>query len=165
MKHCEHRLAGLSLVEMLVVLLLVGALVSMSGLLLAPIVGTFMNAREASELMHESQLAMSRISRELTTITNVVSGTSVAITYDTLDSGGVAYRRTLAWSGAPGAPLLLNANTLMGGLQRFQLSYLDAVGAAAQSTWGVDSTLIEVALDTGVAGSIYTNRFYPRNLR
>jgi hypothetical protein len=143
----------------------VGALVAASGMLLAPMVQTFINAREATELMHESHLAMARISREFMTITNVVSGTSAGITYDTLDSGGSAHRRTLAWSGTPGAPLLLSGHTLMGSLQQFQLSYLDSVGATKQSSWGADSTIIEVVLDLGVQGSVYTNRFYPRNLR
>jgi prepilin-type N-terminal cleavage/methylation domain-containing protein len=164
MKLTSQRKTGLTLVEVLVALVLVGILVSVSGLLLAPLVQTFLNAHKASELMHQSQLAMARMSREFTTITNVVSGTSVAITYDTLDSSGGGHRRTISWDGA-GSPLRLNAKTLAGDVKLFTLSYVDGVGETPQSSWGADSAIIEVLLDMGTAGSIYTNRFYPRNLR
>jgi prepilin-type N-terminal cleavage/methylation domain-containing protein len=164
MKLTSQRKTGLTLVEVLVALVLVGLLVSVSGLLLAPLVQTFLNAHKASELMHQSQLAMARMSREFTTITNVVSGSSGAITYDTLDSSGDGHRRTISWDGA-GSPLLLNTNTLAGDVKLFTLSYVDGVGETPQSSWGADSKIIEVLLDMGAAGSIYTNRFYPRNLR
>jgi prepilin-type N-terminal cleavage/methylation domain-containing protein len=165
MKLTSQRKSGLSLIEVLVALVLVGLLVSVSGLLLSPLVQTFLNAHKASELMHQSQLAMARMSREFITITNVVSGSSSAITYDTLDSSGGGLRRTISWDGTAGSPLLLNANTLAGDVKLFTLSYVDGVGETPQSSWGADSTIIEVLLDMGAAGSIYTNRFYPRNLR
>ena len=165
MKLMSQRKSGVSLIEVLAALVLVGVSVSVSGVLLAPLVQTFLNAHKASELMHQSQLAMARMSREFTTITNVVSGSNGAITYDTLDSSGGGHRRTISWDGSAGSALLLNTSTLAGEVQLFRLSYVDSVGEAQQSSWGADSTIIEVLLDMGVAGSIYTNRFYPRNLR
>ena len=165
MKSASHKSSGLSLIEVLVALLLVGMLVAFTGALLAPMVETFLNAHQASELMYESQLAMARLSREFTTITNVASGSSMGIVYDTLDSSGVGHRRTVSWSGVAGESLLLNANVLVGAPQQFRLSYLDDINSTPQASWGNDSTIIEVLLDMGVAGSIYTNRFCPRNLR
>ena len=160
----KQNVAGFSLIELLAALLLVGVLVFFTGMFLAPVVQTFTNTRKATEIMHISQLAMARISRELTTITNVVSGNSVAITYDTLDSSGISHRRNMTWVGTSGSALLLNGHTLMDGLQQFRFSYLDAVGASHQSNWGTDSTIIEVFMHLGIAGSSYTNRFYPRNI-
>ena len=156
---------GFSLVELLVTLLLVAVLVTFTGFLLAPVIQVFLNAREASALLHESELGMARLSREFTTITNVVSASSSSITYDTLNSSGVAQRRTVSWAGNSGDPLLLNGHVLMGGLRLFGLSYLDSPTANPQSTWGANSSLIEVVLDLGVSGSVYTNRFFPRNIR
>jgi len=165
MKNQRQTIAGFSLVEVLAALLLVGIMVSFTGLLLGPIVQTFVNAREATEIMHSSQLAMARMSREFTTTTNVVSGDSLAITYDTLDSNGVSHRRNIAWSGSSGSALLLNGRMLIDDLKQFRLSYLDNVAASRQSSWGTDTTIIEVFMDIGSAGSSYTNRFYPRNIR
>ena len=165
MKTNRQKNRGFSLIEVLAVLLLVGVFVAFTGLLFGPVVQTFINARRATEIMHDSQLAMARISRELTTVTNVVSGSSLSITYDTLDSSGISHRRNIAWSGTPGSALLLNGNTLIDDLQQFSFSYLNNVGSPRQSSWGIDSTIIEVFMDIGIAGSSYTNRFYPRNIR
>jgi prepilin-type N-terminal cleavage/methylation domain-containing protein len=161
----SERRSGFSLVEVLGALLLVGMLAAFTGLLLAPMAGSYLQAREAGRLMQDGQLAMARVARELTTISNVVSSTRSSITYDTLDSAGASHRRTLAWSGAPGAPLVLAGHTLIDQLRRFDLSYMDSVGGTPQGSWGEASTIIEVVLDLGVAGSSYTNRLVPRNVR
>jgi prepilin-type N-terminal cleavage/methylation domain-containing protein len=163
MKNRRRSVAGFTLVEMLGAMVLVGMLAAFTGMLLAPMARTFLNTREAARLMQDSQLAMARIARELTTVSNVVSSSSTAIEYDTLDSEGLSHRRTLAWSGTDG-PLLLDGHTLFGALHRFELSYMDTVEADPEISWDSESTIIEVVLDLGVAGSVYTNRLYPRNI-
>mgnify|MGYP002725646090 CR=1 FL=1 len=165
MKTKRQRQSGMTLIEILVSLLIVGVLVGVSGLLLSPLIQGFLNARQATELLHQGQIGMARIVRELTTVTNVVSGNSVSITYDTLDSTGVAHRRSISWGGSSGDALLLSGNTLIDDVARFQLSYLNSLGAAKLSSWGADSSIIEVVIDFGVHGSVYTNRICPRNLR
>ncbi len=157
--------SGFSLVEVLGALLLVGILAVFTGMLLAPMAGAFLQAREAGRLMQDGQLAMARVARELTTVSNVVASSSVSITYDTLDSAGGSHRRTLEWAGSAGDPLVLAGHTLIGQLREFDLSYMDTVEGTPQTSWGADSTIIEVVLDLGAAGSSYTNRLVPRNVQ
>jgi prepilin-type N-terminal cleavage/methylation domain-containing protein len=161
----SERRSGFSLVEVLGALVLVGMLAALTGMLLAPMVGSYLQAREAARLMQDGQLAMARVARELITVSNVVSSTRTSITYDTLGSDGASHQRTLAWSGTPGAPLTLAGHTLIGQLRRFDLSYMDSAEGAPQGSWGDASAIIEVVLDLGAAGSSYTNRLVPRNVR
>ena len=155
---------GFTLVEIIVALVLAGVLVSMTGLLLAPLVHTSLQARRSADILYSSQLAMARFAREFTTTSNVVSGTASAITYDTLDSSGNAHRRTISWGGTPGGAVRLEGQVLIDDVQAFRMSYFDDVSATGQDSWGTDSTIIRVSLDMGVAGSVYTNRFFPRNV-
>jgi prepilin-type N-terminal cleavage/methylation domain-containing protein len=163
MRGTRSRASGFTLIEVVVTLVLAGALLVLTGLVLAPMVEVSLQARESADILYSSQLAMARLAREFTATSNVVSGASSSITYDTLDSTGASHRRTISWSGS-GAPLLLEGSVLLDGVTTFQLSYLDDVASTPVASWGADSTIIQVVLDMGVGGSVYTNRFFPRNI-
>ncbi len=155
---------GFTLIEVIAVLLLVGILVLASTIALLPMVEGFMQASRNVDAAQKSHLAMSRIVREITTITNVVAGSRNTLTYDFLDPSGASLRRTLTWSGDAGAPLTLNGVPISDDVAGFEFRYYTHSGGTATPVWTDESMLIEVVLSTRSGGDTYTNRIRPRNI-
>lgn len=153
-----------TLIETVAVLLLVGVLTLSATVALVPMAEAFLQAKQNAEAMQKSGLAAARITRELTTITNVVSGTDRTIQYDLLDEQGAPRHHVMAWSGTAGAPLLLDNVTLLDDVQHFELRYYDMPGEAAHSAWMPTSREIEVELGLRAAPATYTLRIRPRNV-
>ncbi len=154
---------GFTLIEVVAVLLLVGLLVLASTIALLPMVEGFMQVRRNVDAAQKSQLAMGRIVREFTTISNVVSSTQQLITYDYLDPAGATHRRTLTWGGA-GSPLTLNGVALSDDVGQFELRYYARPDGAPAYTWNPQSRIVEIILGTASTGDIYTNRVRLRNI-
>lgn len=155
---------GFTLIELIVVLLLVGILVMSAAISLLPMSEALALARTNASVAQKSRLAFARLSREFTTITNVVSGAARSFSYEFLDPDGNPHLHTLVWSGTPGDPLQLDGAPLSDDIADFELSYYDAPGGTAQAAWTADSRLIEMVMESRATGDRYTNRIAPRNI-
>lgn len=159
--------SGFTLIEVVAVLVLIGVLAVSTVVSLLPMAEGFVLARRNADAARKAQHAMGRITGEFTTITNVLSGTGNAITYDFLEASGGAFlprRRTLARSGPA---LLLDGIALSDDVGHFELRYYDDSDPSAtpRSSWvGGTSRLIEVILESAASGDRYTNRIAPRNI-
>ncbi len=155
---------GFTLIEMVATLLLVAILAVSVAISLLPMAQSLMQVRDNASTVQKARLAMSRMSREFTTITNVVAGDSHSISYVFLDPSATPHPRTLSWGGAPGDPLQLEGVSLSDDVSDFELRYYAEVGASPQSSWQADSRIIEVLLRSQAVGTVYTNHIVPRNI-
>ena len=148
--------AGFTLIEMIAVLILVSILVSSATLSFVPMAEALTQVRTNTRAMQKSRLAMGRLTREFTTITNVVASGSGAITYDFLVPNGNWYavrRHTLSWSGSAGAPLLLEGVPLSDDVANFSLSYAPG-----------PPPVIGILLQSQEGGQAFSTGIAPRNM-
>lgn len=149
---------GFTLIELLVVLLLAALLVGAFTAVLVPATEGLTLVRRNTEAAQKAQFAMTRMVREMGALTNIVSGTGTAITYDFVDPDGNNRRSTLAWAGA-GQPLTLNTIPLSDDVAQFALRYYTSPSATPATTWGPTMRQLEIVLQSATAGSmIYSNR-------
>lgn len=149
---------GFTLVEMAATLLLVGILAVSVTISLLPMSQALMQVRDNSAAAQKARLAMARITREFTTISNVVARSPSAITYDFLvptNNTFVSLRHTLSWNGTdlmlqPGAAA---AVPLSDDVANFSLGY--ELGPPL---------VIAVVLESRAGGNSYSNRIAPRNM-
>ena len=161
----EHdRRAGFTMIELIAVIVLVGALTIAAGMVMIPMVNAMRVAQQNVDSLQKAQFALARITRELTTVSNVVSGTARAMTYDTLDSTGQPHRHTLAWSGTAGEPVTLDGAPLTDDVSQFGLSYFAAPGSTPASTWSASLPNVRVVLGLGNTPMTFTNGVHMRNL-
>ncbi len=152
---------GVTLIELTVAVLLVGLLALSFALSVVPVTEGVLLARRHGDAAQKAQLAVGRMVRELTAVTNVVSGTAQAFVYDTVDISGAGHRRTLSWSA--GNPLLLDGVALSDDVLSFQIRYSATPGAAAQSAWTPPARLLEFVLQSASDPfMMYTNRVFLR---
>ena len=154
---------GMTLIEMVAVLLLLGILALSLVLAVVPVTQGLLMARGSVNASQKSHLALTRLVREFTAITNVVSGTGQSLVYDFRDSAGVGHRRTVNWSA--GGALTLEGVPLTDDVAAFALRYYEGPGEAAQNNWSAAMRMVEIVLQSDSVGAIvYTNRVYLRGL-
>ena len=156
---------GFTLIEMIAVLLIVGVLALATTSALAPIAEGYLQARDNADSAQTLAFATARLSREFSSITNVISGTARTITYDHLDQDGLLRRRTLAWSGTAGAPLTLDNVALLDDIGDLEFRYYTAPGLPAQAAWTATSREIETSIRLVSDVNPCVLRIRPRNLR
>lgn len=154
---------GFTLIEVVAVLLLVGVLALASTIGMVPVVDAFLQVRQNAESAQKTHLALERIAREFTTITEVIAADAQAITYDFLDPEGVAHRRQLIWEGS-GMPLRLNGVPLSNDVGHLELRYYPAPDGVGRASWAEDCCLIELFLRPEAGPDRYRIRVQPRNL-
>ena len=145
-----------TLIEVVATLLLVAILAVSVAISLLPMAQGLMQVRDNTAAAQKARLAMARIAREFTTITNVVSSGSGAITYDFLVPNGNWYavrRHTLSWSGSAGAPLLLEGVPLSDDVANFSLSYAPG-----------PPPVIGILLQSQEGGQAFRTGIAPRNM-
>ena len=152
-----------TLIEVIAVILLTSVLVLASSIALLPLVEGFFQVGRKSDLAQKTNLALERIVREMTTITNVVSGSQTSIAYVFLDPAGAPQSRTLSWEGA-GTALALNSVPLLDGVELFRLRYYATPSGAPGGAWTPAMRLVEITLDVESGAVPYTTRVKPRNL-
>jgi len=155
---------GFSLIELIAVLLLVGVLAASATISLLPVAEGLAQVRRNATTMQKSRLALARLTREFTTITNLISGGARTMVYDFLDLAGTPRQHTLSWSGVAGESLMLEGVPLTDDVADFELRYYDYPGTAAQAAWTTNSRLVEIVLESLETGDRLTNRIAPRNL-
>ena len=156
---------GFSLIELVAVLLLVGVLATAATVSLLPVAEGLMQVRLNATTMQKSRLAYARLTRELTTITNVAAGGVHSLQYVFLDPARTPHARTLTWGGNSGDPLLLNGVPLTDDVADFQLHYYHLPDDGSYSTiWSTNSRIIEVILQSQGTGDLLATRLVPRNI-
>lgn len=154
---------GYTLIEVVAVLLLLGVLAASTAVSLVPVAEGLLQVRRSARAMQKSRLAIVRLSREFTTITNVTASGPRDLAYEFLDPSGATQPRTLSWGGAPGDDLTLNGVPLTDDVGFFELRYYPH-GGAAQAAWSTNCQLIELVLTNQTADFGFINRIAPRNL-
>ena len=151
---------GFTLIEIVATLLLVALLAVSAVISMLPMTQGLMQVRDNVAAAQKARLALARLSREFTTISEVVSSGPHAITYDFLVPAGAWYatvRHTLSWSGTPGDPLLLEGVALSDDVADFSLNLYDAAGAP--TNW-----VLDVVLRSQVGIHAFSNTIVPRNI-
>ncbi len=147
---------GFTMIEMIATLLLVAILAVSVVISLLPMAQGLMQVRDNAAAAQKARLAMARVSREFTTITNVVSSSSSAITYDFLVPAGAWYatlRHTVALNGDE---LQLEGIPLCDNVAGFHLAYASGFPA-------VIDVVLTMAGELG--GNAYSNHIVPRNIQ
>lgn len=145
-----------TLIEVIATLLLVSILAVSVAISLLPMTQGLMQVRDNAAAAQKARLAMARLTREFTTISNVVSSGSGGIQYVFLVPAGNWYTtrtHTVFWSGTPGAPLLLEGVPLSDDVANFSLSYAPG-----------PPPVIDVVLQSQVGGNVFSTRIAPRNM-
>lgn len=156
------RSAGVTLIELVVAMVLVGLLIMSFLMSVVPVAEGMLIVERNTEASQKAQLAVTRLIRELTATTNVVAGTTTTMVFDMVDVAGTGQRRTLSWSA--GGPLTLNGIPLSDDVALFALRYRATPAGAAQNVWSPALPLVEFVLQSASTGGIvYTNRVFLRN--
>jgi prepilin-type N-terminal cleavage/methylation domain-containing protein len=150
---------GFTLIEIIAVLLLLGILAASVMISLAPMVQGLAQVQTNTETAQKARLAMARISRELTTITNISAAGALSMTYQFLVPAGLTtyatWHHTLAWSGVPGQPVTLQGVPLVDQVHHFALSLSPGPPLAID---------VELALDNRYGIDTFISRVIPRNI-
>ena len=154
---------GYTMIELVAVVLLLGVLAASTAISLVPVAEGFLQVRSSARAMQKSRLAVARLSREFTAITNIAASGPRDLTYTFIDPSGASQQRTLSWGGAPGDDLMLNAVPLTDDVGFFELRY-HPHGGAAQAAWSTNCQIIELLLTNQTTDSGFINRIAPRNL-
>lgn len=154
------KMAGFSLIELIMVIVLIGALASVASVFIAGPVGGFIDTNRRAELTDIAATALQRMSREIHhALPNSVrisnNGTQYAIEYLSTVTGG--RYRALQASGGPSNRLNFNAATdsfdILGGLPGFAL--VDAPGAGGQAACLNNTVDCLVIYNTGTSATDY----------
>ena len=150
-----------TMIEVIATLLLVAVLALSVAISLLPMAQGLMQVRANADTAQKARLAMSRISRELTTVTNVAALGASDITYDFLVPVGSWYavrRHTLAWDGTVltlqegGGPVV----PLSDDVAQFDVHL--------RTTPGADMPTIDVVLLSRETGTVFSNAIAARNV-
>lgn len=168
--------AGFTLIEIIVSLILVGILAAVGGMAIVQVVQGYTTTRENSTTTQQSQLAMSRITREIIEMINIPSdATATALPINSIDGIRTIGLNSGAVKIAFGADTLANGDILIDNVSAFTLAYYSrdpSSGAVVTaSTWPASNdittlTTIDVNLQinrTGGGTLTFANRVAPRN--
>lgn len=158
---------GFTLIELIVSLLIFGVLGVFMGIgFVSSVEGFFFTKKNADTTM-KTQVALTRLMKEFSTIETVHIGSQTAMTYDYNKNGSTVSNRAVFWSGTPGDPLLLGANTLLDNIHRLTLTYYSSHSDAGDHTWHNGDNIIGITLQIkGAADTVssFLMRVVPRNL-
>ena len=152
MKGRIRRILGLSdgftLIEMIASLAIVAILAAIAGMGLVQITEGYMISRTGAEMAQKAQLAMARMVKEFSYLTDVSAGSSLSINFDSFHADEVLdtiRSYSISWNGTVGDDLLLTCLDCPGGtpteplvdqVTAFDINYLyyDAVGNLVVAT-------------------------------
>lgn len=158
---------GFTLIEMIVSIVLVGIMASFLIINVADLIEGYLFTRDNTNTSLGAQVALSRLTKELSAIDSVSSGSETSMTYSFVRDGASQSNRTVSWAGTAGDPLLLGGVILAENVNSFQINYCDAYSDAGDFTWSGTEKVIGITLDiTGASDvvSSFSFRVVPRNL-
>ena len=152
---------GFTLIETVAVLLLVAILAMSTMVSLLPMTEALGQARANASAAQKARLAMARLSREFTTISNVAAAGAGSIRYDFLAPAGnwfVSHHHHLYWAGGD----LMLRDEADGAVAPL----CDEVGSFRLTYAPGPPPVIDVALtlSDALGGDSYSNRIVPRNI-
>jgi prepilin-type N-terminal cleavage/methylation domain-containing protein len=157
--------SGFTLLEVIITLVLVGIISLFAVAAVLSAVQGFMQVRNNAETAQKVHVAMNRMSRDLLVASNIVSGASETITFDTVLPSGAAVRQTLAFANGI---VTLKGKTLLDEVVNFNMSYIRYNSAGTElneSSYSTNSRGVQIRLQRGQGvNTPYTNRIFPRNL-
>ncbi|MBW1915683.1 MAG: type II secretion system protein [Deltaproteobacteria bacterium] len=163
MKSRLHENNGFTLIEVIASLLLVGVISVFAGIGISMIIDGYSLISKNAEITHKGQLAMTRLTKELTYISSVSSGTATAISYSSYKQD-VLNSHNVSWVGDR---IFLDGNPLSDSVGSFDLGYYDSYNSAKQTSWSAGSRIIEITLNLVGANNnniILMTRVVPRNI-
>jgi prepilin-type N-terminal cleavage/methylation domain-containing protein len=154
---------GLTLIELIAVLVLGGIILAVAGMGTAKVAEGFLAARDNAATALKAQVALTRLEKEMYIITGVTSGTSQSLIYKN-NKGGGEWSHTLSYANGN---LLLDGDVLADKVHSFSLKYGNDHAAVSATSWDSSKKIIEATLTlSGAFGvnSAFTIRVAPRNL-
>lgn len=173
---------GFTLIETVAVLLIVGVIAAVAGVGIVSGVRGFVQAREASTMAMEAQLALDRITREVLELVDVpADSTATRLVVRNVGAGGAGqFDRSIEYvanvegnrgeiriaNGAQGAQ---NGDTLIDNVTAFSLTYWQEDASSATWSAGTDPRLlsgVDVTFTLTAPGGTartFSNRIVPRN--
>ncbi|WP_035065850.1 PulJ/GspJ family protein [Nitratidesulfovibrio termitidis] len=169
---------GFTLVETIVVLILAGLLAAVAGTGIVTGARSFVDAREASELAQEAQLAMDRLTREIVELVDIpANSSSTLLVLRNVGAEGTAqFNRSIQYVAnaqairiADGTGGAANGDTLIDNVTAFSLTYWQEDASSTSWAATTDARLLS-AIDvrftlTAPGGTTrqFVNRIVPRN--
>ena len=168
--------AGFTLIEVIVSLVLLGILVSMGGMAIVQVVQGYSTTRENATITQQSQLAMSRITREIIEMINIPSdATATALPINNSNGNRTIGLDNGAVKMAFGTDTLANGDILIDKISAFTLTYYSRDPSSGTvvtaSTWPSTNdittlTAIDISMQINREGGgvlTFANRVAPRN--
>ncbi len=159
--HSTNFSSGFTLIEIIVSLVLVGIISAIAGMGLIQMAKGFVFARDCAATAQKAQIAMSRLEKEFSSITDVSSGESDTITYDNSRDDSIVVNLVAG-------NLSIDEDTLINNVgPAFSLTYYDSYDDTAPgSSYASTTTMIEINLPVIGADDIvstFTNRVFLRD--
>jgi prepilin-type N-terminal cleavage/methylation domain-containing protein len=143
---------GFTLIEIIVSIVVMTIIAIIAGVGLVEISKGYVFSKKNDVITQQSQIAMTRLKKELNNIKTVTSGTATSITF-TRSSGGATHM--ISWAGG-NSPLLVDGDTLIAPVTSFNLAYYDSYNSSA-SSYSASTSIIEILLQLVGAENTPTN--------
>jgi len=157
---------GFTLIEVIASLLLLGILGVFFSFGLTTAMEGYVFARKNAETTQKGQVALLRLTKELSVIRTVTTGSATAISFTSCKAGSDV-SQTVTWSGSAGDPLYLASDILVNNVNDFDLGYYPSFSGAKGASWTGSTKIIEITLKLTGADNVvstFTTRVLPRNL-
>ncbi|HEX2958621.1 MAG TPA: prepilin-type N-terminal cleavage/methylation domain-containing protein [Chitinispirillaceae bacterium] len=156
---------GLTLMEVIAVMVLVGILTAAVGTGLVQVVQGMIFSKMNAVTIQKGQIAMTKLVKEFTNIniSAITTADATSITFASVKNGeSGAHTVTLS-----GSTITFDGDVLTDQVDSFILRYYDNYDSTAQTTWQSSRRIIEITLRLKGADDVvteFTERVKPRNL-
>ncbi len=164
--YARQKSRGFTLIEIIAVLVILGIMASLGGFAIVQVVNGYMFSRDNAELSQKAEMAMSRITREITEMTGFTSTAS----NDTLPLKNIRRDVTISLDGST---VQMESDELVDNVHnlRFRYSSLDPTENELRNDWPTTKDIDQLAfidvlleLERSDGGTMaFTNRVTPRN--